>query len=103
MLYPTSGEACQIQTDKAAGINKQVVASKSGLSNDHIIFELEKEKLETVLTETKLHYEETLVDQINVNDKRFWNYTRHFTKSLSTISDLNFEGNKFSVDQTKAY
>ena len=44
----------------------------------------------------------TLVDQINVNDRRFWNYTRHFTKSLSTIGDLNFEGKNFSGDQTKA-
>ena len=30
------------------------------------------------------------------------NYTRHFTKSSSTISDLNFEGKNFSDDQTKA-
>ena len=50
------------------------------------------EKLQTVLKEVKLHYEEKLVDQINANDKRFWNYTRHFTKTSSTISDLNFEG-----------
>ena len=43
-----------------------------------------------------------LVDQININDNRFWNYTRHFTKSSSTISDLNFEGKNSSDDQTKA-
>ena len=79
---------------------KQVVASKNGLSADLIIYELEKEKLHTVLKEAKLHYEEKLVDQINV--KRFWNYTRQLTKSSSTISDLNFEGKNFSDDQTKA-
>ena len=109
-MWRTSGEACRIQRDKA-GIKtkasmgkiqicakekktkcaKQIVANKSGLSVDHIIYELEKEKLQTVLKEAKLHYEEKLVDQINVNDKRFWNYTRHFTKSLATISNLNFE------------
>ena len=49
-----------------------------------------------------MHYEERLVDQINVNDKIFWNYTRHFTKLSSTINDLNFEGKSFSDDQTKA-
>ena len=49
-----------------------------------------------------MHYEEKLVDQINVNDERFWNYTRHFTKSSSTILDLNFDGKNFSDDQTKA-
>ena len=49
-----------------------------------------------------MHYEEKLVDLINVNDKRFWNYTRHFAKSSSTIGDLNFEGKNFSDDQTKA-
>ena len=32
---------------------KQVVATKNGLSADHIIYELEKEKLHTVLKEAK--------------------------------------------------
>ena len=77
------------------------MANKTGLSAD-IIYELEKENLQTVLKEAKLHSEEKLVDQINVNEKRFWNYTRHFTKSSSTISDLNFEGRNVSDDQTKA-
>ena len=49
-----------------------------------------------------MHYEEKLVDQIKVNDKRFWNYTRHFTKSSSINSDLTFEEKKFSDDQNKA-
>ena len=39
-----------------------------------------------------------LVNQINVNDKRFRNYTRHFTKLSSKIGDLNFEGKNFSDD-----
>ena len=39
---------------------KQVVANKSGLSVDLIIYELEKEKLQTVLKEAKLHYEENI-------------------------------------------
>ena len=81
---------------------KQVVANKSGLSADLIVYELEKENLQTVLKEAELHYEEKLVDEININDKRFWNYTRHFTKSSSTIGDFNFEGKNFSEDQTKA-
>ena len=67
------------------------MANKSGLLADLIIYELEKQKLQS-----------NLVDQINVKDKRFWNYTRHFTKSSSTISDLNFEGKNVSDDQTKA-
>ena len=78
------------------------MVNKSGFSVDNIIYELEKEKQKTVLKEAKLHYEEKLVDQINVNDERFWNYTRHFTKSSSTILDLNFDGKNFSDDQTKA-
>ena len=70
VLYPTSGEACPIQTDKdgfktkaSMGMckrqksAKQVVANKRGLSADLIIYELEKEKLQTVLKEAKLHYE----------------------------------------------
>ena len=43
-----------------------------------------------------------MVNQINVNDKRFWNYTRHFTKSSSKTGDLNFKGKHFSDNQTKA-
>ena len=77
------------------------MANKSGLSADLITYEVKKEKLQTVLKEAKLHYEEKLVDQVDVNDKRFWNY-RHFTKSSSTIGDHNFEGKNFSDDQTKA-
>ena len=67
------------------------MANKSGLSADLIIYELEKEKLQTVFKEVKL-LQKHLIDQINVNDKRFLNYTRHFTKSSSTIRDINFEG-----------
>ena len=52
---------------------------------------------------TPFQYEEKLVDQIYVNDKRFWNYSRHFTKSSSAIGNINFEGRNFSDDQTKAY
>ena len=88
VLYPTSGEACPIQTDKAGFKTKastgkiqmcakgkktkpakQVVANKSGFSAEHIIYELEKEKQQTVLEGAQLHYKEKLVDQINVNEK----------------------------------
>ena len=49
-----------------------------------------------------MYYEKKLVDQINVNDNIFWNYTGHFTKSSSTICDLNFEGKNLSDNKTKA-
>ena len=65
-------QICEKAKSKRA---KQVVANKSGLSADLIIYKLEKEKLQTVLKEAKLHYEKKLVDQINVNNKRSWNYT----------------------------
>ena len=39
-----------------------------------------KRKTTDYFKEANLHYEEKLVDQINVNDKRFWNYTKHFAK-----------------------
>ena len=71
---------------------KQLAANKSWLSADLKIYELGKEMLQTVLNEAKLHYEEKLVNQININNDSLWNYTRHFTKSSSTIGYLNFEG-----------
>ena len=42
------------------------------------------------------------IDQSNGNPKRFRNYTRHFTKSSSTIDVLEREGIKITDDKVKA-
>ena len=57
----------RLRSPKHAEITQAEITVK--LSVDLIIYELEEEKLQTVLKGATLHYEEKLVDQINVNDE----------------------------------
>ena len=50
----------------------------------------------------KAHYEDKLVDQLQTNPKRFWNYTRHFTRSSATVDTLQHEGKTYTEDDEKA-
>ena len=59
-------------------------------------------KKDRTLLEAKAHYEDKLVKDINSNPKRFWNHSRHFTKSSSTIDVLVDEcGSKIHDDSEK--
>ena len=61
---------------------------KSGLEAGRLSFEAEIKRKDQTRLEAKAHYEDKLVKDINSNPKRFWNYSRHFTKSSSTIDVL---------------
>ena len=43
-----------------------------------------------------------MVNQIKDNPKRFWNYTRHFSKSSSSIAMIEKDGVKLTNDRYKA-
>jgi len=43
-----------------------------------------------------------LIDQITFNDNRLWNYTRHFTQSSSTISNIESDGKQMFDDIHKS-
>ena len=75
---------------------KLVAAHKNGLKADDILQDIAHDNHQTITKETKLHYEEKLVDQIKVNNGRFLNYTRHFIKSSSIINDIEFDGKHIS-------
>ena len=76
----------------------QVKARKSGLLADQ---ETKKETDAAVLA-AKAHYENKLTHQIKEDPKRFFNYTRHFTKFTSTFDVLEHKGLKVTDDETKA-
>ena len=91
--------------DKATKDKRKAWVSyrKSGLEADRLLFEAEIQKKDQTLLEAKAHYEDKLVKDINSNPKRFWNYSKHFTKSLSTINVLVDEcGSKIHDDSEKA-
>ena len=76
---------------------------KSDLEANRLLFEAEIKKKDQTHLEAKAHYEDKLVKDINSNPKRFWNYSRHFTKSSSTIDVLVDEcGSKIHDDSEKA-
>ena len=54
------------------------------------------------VVEAKGHYENKLVDELESNPKRFWNYTRHFSRSSSTIDFLQDCGERVVDDGKKA-
>ena len=66
-----------------------VCARTSGLSADKILHRNDKAAVSESLF--KAHFEDKLVDRISEEPKQFWNYTRHFTRSLEensvTITD----------------
>ena len=80
----------------------QVNQKKSQLFADGLL-ELEaKRNIDQAILKAKAHYENKIVEQSKENPKRFWNYTRHFTKSSSTIDVLEKEDTKVTDDKEKA-
>ena len=58
--------------------------------------------MDSAVLSAKGHYENKLTEQIKTEPKRFFNYTRHFTKSSSTIDVLEDNGSKITEDSAKA-
>ena len=69
-----------------------VAARQSGLNADKLIEIEAKRDCDQAVKDAKAHYENKIVEQTKVDPKRFWNYTRHYTRSSSTIDVLEHEG-----------
>ncbi len=54
------------------------------------------------IKKAKAHYENKPVAQLKEDPKRFWNYTRHFTRTSATVDILEHHGSKTSDDRQKA-
>jgi hypothetical protein len=54
------------------------------------------------MSQAKSDFEDKLVNQVKDNPKRFWNYTRHFSKSSSSIAMIEKDGVKLTNDRDKA-
>jgi hypothetical protein len=46
------------------------------------------------MSQAKSDFEDKLVNQVKDNPKRFWNYTRYFSKSSSSIAMIEKDGVK---------
>ena len=80
-----------------------VSCRKSSLEADRLLFQVEIKRKGQTLLEAEVHCENKLVKYINSSPKRFWNYSRHYTKSSSTIDVLVDEsGSKVHGDNGKA-
>ena len=60
------------------------------------------EKVKQTMTAAKAHYENKLIDQIKDDPKRFWNYTRHLSRSSATVDIIKDQGDTISDDPQKA-
>ena len=81
---------------------KWVQFKKSNLESDRFLYEEEKKVLEQTIKKAKADYEDKLVSQISSNPKRFWNYTKHFSKSSSTVEVLKVNNQQVTDDAHKA-
>ena len=59
-------------------------------------------EVKSSLNNAKAHYEDKLVDQVEENPKRFYNYCRNFTRTTSTVEVLEENGQKITDDNEKA-
>ena len=82
--------------------NAKTSARVSGLNADKYVAEDLKRGVDSAVLSAKAHYENKLTEQIKTEPKRFFNYTRHFTKSSSTIDVLEDNGSKVTEDSAKA-
>ena len=72
------------------------------LNSDKLLYVQVKQEYKSELNNAKAKYEKELVDSIPENPKRFYNYTRSFTRSSSTVEQLEVNGEKVYDDRGKA-
>ena len=73
-----------------------------GLHIDKVKYESAKSDYKDKLCNAKAKYEGELVDALPTNPKKFYNYTRSFISSSSTIDSLVVDGTKVYDDSVKA-
>ena len=81
---------------------KWIECQKSGLFSDKVLYDESMNEFERTVTAAKIHYENKLVENLHDNPKRFWNYTRHFTRSSSTVNVIEKDNVKYTDDASKA-
>ncbi len=78
------------------------IARDSGLNSDLTLYDQKKKEVACAITKAKQDYESNLVNQINDEPKKFYNYCRHFTRLSSTADTLIHDGKKITEDHHKA-
>ena len=81
---------------------KRIVGKRSGLFADELLYDQERCVTNYIMSQAKSDFEDKLVNQVKDNPKSFWNYTRHFSKSSSSIAMIEKDGVKLTNDKDKA-
>ena len=81
---------------------KWVMFKRLGLFADELLYDQERCVTNYIMSQAKSDFEDKLVNQVKDNPKRFWNYTRHFSKSSSSIAMIEKDGVKLTNDRDKA-
>ena len=81
---------------------KRINAQNTGLHADTCISDEADIEVANALNKAKADYENKLVENLKEKPKLFFNYTRHFTRSSSSIDYLMEEGKKVTSDKEKA-
>ena len=74
----------------------------SNLEADRLLYQEQVAQTELTIRRAKMSYEDKLVEGIKTEPKRFWNYSRHFTRSSQTIEVLEDNDIKITDDREKA-
>ena len=82
--------------------SKWIQARQSQLNADMVLFEDAKQDTRLANLKAKSEYEDRLVKEVGKNPKRFFNYTRHFMRSSSTVEMLLHQGKEVTKDTEKA-
>ena len=81
---------------------QNIRAKTSGLTADQILLTYENKRVSATLGRAKSDFEGQLAKDTPQNPKRFWNYTRHFSRSSQTVEVLVENGEEITDDTLKA-
>ena len=91
-----------VQRAKRRKRQSWIKARTSKLHADKVLHDIECSKYKEALSKAKGDYEDTLVNEISENPKKFYNHARHFYRSSSTIDALDDKGETVTEDTDKA-
>ena len=81
---------------------KFVHASKTGLNADRELYLKSQQETKLAVKQAKSEFEGILANKVKDEPKKFFNYTRHFIRSTSTVETLIENDHQFTEDKDKA-
>ena len=79
-----------------------VAFKKSGLNADEVAYQNSNEMFQQEILTAKRRYEQKLAENIKTDNRKFYNYAKHFTRPQSSVDTLEHNGKLFANDIDKA-